>query len=356
MTDRLPTFLFTDQVMLGHDPQISASALEEADASGARHSERPARLAALLTDFATRPVAGVTLMSPRPAILEELRAVHDATHVDRIAALAGQQAEIDADTSVSAGSWPAALMAAGAAVAAVEAVWRGEAQNAFAWVRPPGHHAETARAMGFCLFNNVAVAAAAGRRLGAGRVLVLDWDVHHGNGTQQIFDQRSDVLTMSAHQYPHYPGTGAADEIGRGQGTGYAVNCALPAGQGDADYGQVFNELFVPIAEQFDPELILVSAGFDAHAADPLGDMLVTARGFGAMCTAARRLAETHCQGKLVLVLEGGYDLHGLVDSSRACLEVLTGRNEEFPAGAQRAGRAVAASRNALAPFWDRIG
>jgi acetoin utilization deacetylase AcuC-like enzyme len=349
MTDRKATLLITDELMMGHDPAAGAGP------PGAGHPERPARLGALLADFSQHPIAGVTRAAPRPATIDELTAVHHREHVEAMAALGGQHAQIEADTSVSPGSWPAALLAAGGAVAAVEAVWQGRAENAFVWARPPGHHAEAAFAMGFCLFNNVAVAAAAGRRLGAARVLIVDWDVHHGNGTQHIFEQRRDILTMSAHQYPLYPGTGAADEIGKGEGRGHVVNCALPAGQTDADYGQVFERLFVPIAEAFKPDLILVSAGFDAHAADPLAEMRVTERGFAAMCTATRRLAEAHCQGRLVLVLEGGYNLTALVGSSRACLEVLTGRDEEFPSGSDRAGSAVTDSRAALAAHWPAL-
>jgi acetoin utilization deacetylase AcuC-like enzyme len=228
----------------------------------------------------------------------------------------------------------------------------GVAANAFVWARPPGHHAEARTAMGFCLFNNVAVAAAAGLRLGAERVLIVDWDVHHGNGTQHMFEQRRDVMTMSSHQFPLYPGTGAPHEIGMGEGVGYTVNAALPAGQFDADYGAVFEDLFLPIAESFRPDLVLVSAGFDAHRADPLGEMNVTERGFAAMCTAVRRIAEDHARSRLVLLLEGGYDLEGLVGSSRACLQVLAGGAEEFPRGSQRARSALAKSKAALASHW----
>jgi acetoin utilization deacetylase AcuC-like enzyme len=309
-------------------------------------------MAALLEDFSRRPVPGVTRVAPRAALREELVAVHDPAYVDSLGTLAGQHARLDEDTALSPRSWDAALLAAGGAVKAVESVFSGAAANAFVWARPPGHHAEARTAMGFCLFNNVAVAAAAGRRLGAQRVLIVDWDVHHGNGTQHMFEQRRDVLTMSSHQFPHYPGTGAPDEIGRGEGAGFVVNAALPAGQSDADYGAVFEDLFLPIAEAYRPDLVLVSAGFDAHRADPLGDMNVTERGFAAMCTAVRRIAEDHAQGRLVLLLEGGYDLEGLVGSSRACLEVLAGRDEDFPFGSQRARSALAASKRALGGHW----
>jgi acetoin utilization deacetylase AcuC-like enzyme len=204
--------------------------------------------------------------------------------------------------------------------------------------------------MGFCLFNNAAIAAEAARRLGAARVMILDWDVHHGNGTQHIFQSRRDVLYASSHQFPFYPGTGAPDEIGTGDGVGFTVNCALPAGQADADYGAVFHDLFLPAGRAFKPEIIIVSAGFDPHAADPLAQMRVTEHGFSAMGTAMKALADECCGGKLVLLLEGGYDLHALRDSVRTCLDVLTGARDDFPHGVGPAATAaVAATRNALA-------
>jgi acetoin utilization deacetylase AcuC-like enzyme len=334
-----PTLLFADERMLGHDP-------------GPGHPEAPARLEALLADFSRSPVPGVVRRQPRPATRAELEAVHAPDYVAGLAALAGRQVRLDPDTVVSAGSWEAATLGAGAAVAAVEAVWSKEAANAFVWARPPGHHAEQAQAMGFCLFNNVAVAAEAARRLGAERVMILDWDVHHGNGTQHFFESRRDVLFLSSHQYPFYPGTGGPDEIGRGEGRGFTVNCGLPPGQTDADYGAVFEDLFLPVAEAFKPQLVIVSAGFDPHERDPLAEMQVTERGFAAMCTGLRKLAEAHCDGRLVLVLEGGYDRAALAASARGCLEVLTGRDETFPSGVQRAGPALAESKDALAAFW----
>jgi acetoin utilization deacetylase AcuC-like enzyme len=206
--------------------------------------------------------------------------------------------------------------------------------------------------MGFCLFNNVAIGAEAARRLGAERVLILDWDVHHGNGTQHHFERRRDVLYASSHQYPFYPGTGAPNEIGRSEGEGFTVNVALAGGQDDADYGAVFHDVFLPVAQSFRPDLILVSAGFDAHIRDPIGGMQVTERGFAAMCSAMASLADELCGGKLVLLLEGGYDLAGLAVSVRACLEVMTGRREEFPSGSHQALRAVAATRAALGHCW----
>jgi acetoin utilization deacetylase AcuC-like enzyme len=333
----MSTSIFTDPRLLAHD-------------AGIGHPESPARLRAILSALEGAPPAGVTFERPRPATAEEIDAVHSRAHRELLQGLAGKRARLDADTAISEGSWEAATLAAGAAVGAVEAVWSGRADNAFALVRPPGHHAETARAMGFCLLNNAAIAAEAARRLGAGRVLVLDWDVHHGNGTQHIFAARDDVMYMSAHQYPFYPGTGAPTEVGAGVGRGFTVNCALPGGQDDADYGAVFHDLFLPAARAFAPDLVLVSAGFDPHERDPLADMLVTERGFAAMATAMADLARGACGGKLVLLLEGGYDLAALPLSVRACLEVLAGRREEFPTGVgTEAPRAVAATRAALA-------
>ncbi len=250
------------------------------------------------------------------------------------------------------------MLAAGAAVQAVEEVMAGRARNAFALVRPPGHHAEPDRAMGFCLFNNVAIAAQAARQYGAERVLVLDWDVHHGNGTQACFWERRDVLFQSVHQFPYYPGTGAPQEVGAGAGEGYTVNCGLPGGCSDADYGALFHELFLPVAESFRPDLVLVSAGFDAHHHDPLGGMMLTERGFAAMCSAARELAERLCGGRLVLALEGGYSLEGLSQSVHACVEVLSGgRRDTFPEGVSReAAAALQRSREALKPYWPVLG
>jgi acetoin utilization deacetylase AcuC-like enzyme len=333
----MATLILTDRRFLEHD-------------AGPSHPESPARLKAILGDLERAPPTGVVIEVPRPATAEEIDAVHSQTHRQMLQGLAGTRARLDPDTATSERSWEAAVLAAGASVGAVEAVWTGRMQNAFALVRPPGHHAERAHAMGFCLLNNAAIAAEAALRLGARRVLVLDWDVHHGNGTQNIFAARPDVLYMSAHQYPFYPGSGAPTEVGVGAGKGFTVNCALPGGQNDADYGAVFHDLFLPAARAFAPDLVLVSAGFDAHERDPLADMLVSERGFAAMGSAIAALARETCGGKLVLLLEGGYDLPALTTSVRACLEILADRKEEFPTGVgTEAPRAVAETRAALA-------
>jgi acetoin utilization deacetylase AcuC-like enzyme len=324
--------------------QLWADPRFEGHLAGPMHPESPGRLRAIAEVLKRAPIEGTTARTPRPASRDELCAVHDSTHVDLVLSLAGRSAQLDADTAMSSGSTEAALLAAGGAVQAVGDVMHGAAENAFVLVRPPGHHAERGRAMGFCLFNNVAIAAEAALKQGASRVLVLDWDVHHGNGTQHSFEARRDVLFMSSHQFPYYPGTGACEEDGTGEGKGFTVNVALPGGQGDADYGAVFQDVFLPAALRFKPELVLVSAGFDPHRADPIGGMNVTERGFAAMASSVKQLASEVCGGKLVLLLEGGYDLNGLAQSVHACVEVLAGRRRDsFPSGTSNEARVAIA-------------
>jgi acetoin utilization deacetylase AcuC-like enzyme len=291
---------------------------------------------------------------PRAATESELASVHTPELRKYLRGLSGQEAQIDPDTHASPDSYDAAVLAAGAAAQAVDEVMAGRARNAFALVRPPGHHAEPGRAMGFCLFNNVAIAAEVARQRGAERVLVLDWDVHHGNGTQAAFWKRRDVLYQSVHQYPYYPGTGAPHEVGEGEGEGFTVNCGIPGGATDADYGAIFQELFLPIADAFRPQLILVSAGFDPHRHDPIGGMMISERGFAAMCSAMKALADSVCDGKLVLLLEGGYSLEGLSQSVHACVEVLAGRRDTFPIDdmTSDARQALIRSRELLKPYW----
>jgi acetoin utilization deacetylase AcuC-like enzyme len=338
------TLLLTDPLFLRHDP-------------GAGHPESPARLESILEQLERAPLAGLERKRPRPATPEELAFAHRKEFLTRLEGLRGLETQLDPDTATSVDSVDAAVLAAGAGAQAVEEVMAGSARNAFALVRPPGHHAEPNRAMGFCLLNNAAVAAGAALARGAQRVLVLDWDVHHGNGTQECFWGRRDVLYQSAHQFPFYPGTGAPYEVGVGPGMGFTVNCGLPAGCGDADYGALFHDLFLPVGQAFRPDVIIVSAGFDSHEDDPLGGMQVTERGFAAMCTAVRALAEETCGGRLVLLLEGGYSLVGLPRSVHACLEVLMGARHPFPDGAtRRATGALAESRASLRAYWPVLG
>jgi acetoin utilization deacetylase AcuC-like enzyme len=339
------TLLLTDALFLRHDP-------------GPEHPECPARLERILSLLESHPIPGTERRAPRPATDEELAAVHSPRLLEALRGLRGRSTSLDPDTAMSPDSYDAAVLAAGASVQAVEEVMAGRAQNAFALVRPPGHHAEPDQAMGFCLLNNAAIAAEAARRLGAERVLLFDWDVHHGNGTQAAFWTRRDVLYMSAHQFPYYPGTGTPKEIGEGEGLGYTVNCGLPGGSGDADYGALCERLFLPVARAWRPDLVLISAGFDAHREDPIGGMVVTERGFAAMCTAFQHLARDFCGGRLVLLLEGGYSLEGLSRSVHACVEVMAGRREEhFVEGVSRdAADALRRSREALQPYWPVLG
>jgi len=233
---------------------------------------------------------------------------------------------IDPDTVASPGSWEAALRAIGAASAAIDAVVAGAAHNAFAAVRPPGHHAETARAMGFCLFNTVAIAARYAQKThGLERVAIVDWDVHHGNGTQDAFYETDEVLFCSVHQWPLYPGTGAASERGAGRGVGYTINVPLAPGANDEAYMEVFDQAILPAANAFRPQIVLISAGFDAHVSDPLGGMLVTERGFGDLARRVVRVADDHADGRVVSFLEGGYDPPALAASVVATLAALDG-------------------------------
>ena len=319
------------------------------------HPERPAR-AEVMAAAARRWVeAGGALTPPRPASRGELTRVHRSAYVDSIAATAGRRLRLDPDTYTSDASYEVALLAAGAVVAAVESTLAAGVP-AMALVRPPGHHAEADRAMGFCLFNSVAVAAAAARAAGVERVAVIDYDVHHGNGTQWMFYEDPSVLYVSLHQYPFYPGTGAVDDVGRGEGLGFTLNVPLEAGAGDADYDRAMRELVVPVVAGFDPGLILLSAGFDAHARDPLGGMQVSTDGYGAMTDYVRRLAARCCGGRLAAVTEGGYDLTALaecLDSTLARLAAGPPRSPAAVAGdTSRADRVIPAVRRALAPYW----
>ena len=236
-----------------------------------------------------------------------------------------------------------------------EAVLAGQVQNGFALVRPPGHHAERERAMGFCLFNNVALAAAWLKTKGVERVAIIDWDLHHGNGTQHCFESDPDVLYVSTHQYPYYPGTGAADEVGRGAGAGRTLNLPFPAGFGDAEYVRAFDDIVAPVVRQFAPGFVLVSAGFDCDHRDPLGGMEVTPAGFATMARACVGLAAECAGGRIAAVLEGGYDLAAIVEGVDATLAAMRGAEHAPPpvtGDARRAERVLARVRAAQAPYW----
>jgi len=311
-----------------HDP------LMQQHLTGPHHAESPERLRAVLAAMETVDHPGLVQRSPRIASDAEIGRVHDPRYLAQVRGIRGQRVSLDPDTHLSELSVDAAFMAAGAGCDAVEAVMSGAIDNAFAAVRPPGHHALPGLAMGFCVFNNVAIAAEHALSLGAKRVLIADWDVHHGNGTQSHFYERSDVLFFDAHRYPFYPGSGALHETGRGAGQGRTINAPMPAGLGDPDYHLLFQEALIPIAAEFKPDIVLVSAGYDAHRDDPLGDQTVTEEGFAALTGAVLAIARAHCGGKLVMLMEGGYDLDGLARSVRASVEVLGGSTPPDPRGA----------------------
>jgi histone deacetylase 6 len=287
------------------------------------HPENPGRLSAIWRRLTEDGLADRCARVPaREATRGELTAVHTPALVDLVDATSRRDfTQLDMDTYTSRDSARAARLAAGGLVDLVLSVVSGGLTNGFALLRPPGHHAEANRAMGFCLFNNVAVAAEAARGSGIRRVAIVDWDLHHGNGTQHTFEEDPDLLYFSTHQYPFYPGTGATHEFGKGAGRGRIVNVAWPAGMGDAEYLAAFDRVLAPIARAFEPELVLVSCGFDAAAGDPLGEMRVSAAGFGAMTQRLSALAG----GRLVLALEGGYNPGAIAAAAAACTRVLLG-------------------------------
>ena len=319
------------------------------------HPERPERAEALRRVARSWAEAGHTLLEPAPVDDAVLALVHDADYVAAIRATAGQAVRLDPDTSTSPESYDVAKTAVGAVVDGVRHVLAVPEEPAIAFVRPPGHHAERATAMGFCLFNSVAVAAAWARARGVGKVAVVDFDVHHGNGTQAMFYNDRSVLFVSSHQYPYYPGTGAAAEVGTGAGTGFTVNLPLEAGAGDADLDEAFRAVAVPILDAFAPDLVLVSAGFDAHAADPLGAFRMTPDGFANLARLLGRVAARHAGGRLVYVTEGGYDIDGLTSSLNAVLQVVADgdtADRAVPGDRSRGRAGAAAARAALAPYW----
>jgi acetoin utilization deacetylase AcuC-like enzyme len=291
------------------------------------HPERVERFEAMQAVVHAFRARGGSVAEPRRASDAELARVHDVDYVSLIRETAGRATALDPDTVTSPQSYEVAALAAGAALSAVEHVLDGApGTRALAVVRPPGHHAERNRAMGFCLFNNIAIAAAHARARGLSRIAIVDYDVHHGNGTQWSFYTDPSVLFISSHQYPFYPGTGGADEVGNGPGLGFTVNLPCVAGATDSDYERMYSRIALPVLRQFKPELILVSAGFDAHEDDPLGGMRVTTPYFGQLTAALVAVADECCQGKVVAITEGGYDLRALGASLAASIDALDGR------------------------------
>lgn len=295
--------------------------------TGEGHPERPERLSTLVKHLlGTKIWNDLDHLQPQLAHADQVTLVHPKEYVKSIAerCRSGVTVLDQGDTRVCPESYDAALLAVGAVTEAVDLVMRGKLDSAFCAVRPPGHHAETATAMGFCLFNNAAIAARHAQKAhGVGRVAILDWDVHHGNGTQQIFYEDSSVLYVSLHQYPFYPGTGAADETGSGNGKGFTLNCPMNAGAGEKEYFDAFRSRIIPSMNEFRPELLILSAGFDAHKDDPLAGINLTEDSFAAMTDMMKDLAQDCCGGKIVSVLEGGYDLQALARSVERHLNTL---------------------------------
>ena len=294
---------------------------------GYGHPESPMRLESIYSLFSRTGLfeknSDVMPVEAEPA---DILAVHTRMFYDFVLSTRGEEHYFDADTSTSPGSVEAALLAAGGTVKLVDEIVAGKLDNGFALVRPPGHHAEPWKAMGFCVFNNVAIAARhATNVLGLERVLIFDWDIHHGNGTQDIFYDDPKVLYISTHRYPYYPGTGGFDEIGAGPGEGYTIDVPLPPRMGDAEFNEIIERVVTPAAERFKPELILVSAGYDCAKGDPLGDMAISVDGFAMMTSKVMELAAGFCKGRVAMALEGGYNIEMLSRSVQATVETLMG-------------------------------
>jgi len=329
--------LFYDDVMLEHNPEVDLpfepsrvekrvrNLLKELECKWS-YPEHPGRLTAVTDYLKLHPIPGVEIKSGNKATYEQLSRVHTASYLDDIFALEGKCAWLDRDTTaVSPGSVNAAKSAAGNAIAAVESVVNDSSRSAFALVRPPGHHAEPVRARGFCLFNNVAVAAAHAQiALGCERILIIDWDAHHGNGTQDIFYADPDVMFFDTHcAAPFYPGSGHLEEVGAGLGEGYTINVPLPETAGDIAFEKAFREILIPAADYFKPNLVLVSAGFDPHHNDMALNLSYDA--FKVLTRIVQDIADKHADGRLAFVLEGGYNLTSLSQGVHAVLEVLAG-------------------------------
>ena len=321
------------------------------------HPERVERAEVMHGVASSWKQRGRIVQAPRPAARDELARVHSEAHLKAIDATAGGAVSLDPDTYTSPESRDVALLAAGAAIGGVEAIVQSRATRVLALVRPPGHHAERDRAMGFCLYNSIAAAAAHALALGMERVAIMDYDVHHGNGTQWIFYEDARVLYISTHQYPFYPGTGAAQDVGRGKGAGFTVNVPLEAGATDGDYDEVFKAIVIPALDQFGPELLLISAGFDAHERDPLARMRLSTAGYSGLTRSLCEAADRHCHGRVVAVTEGGYDLTALKSCLESTIAVFDGAPVSPPSGelrpaTQRSRIAIAQARSAHAKYW----
>jgi acetoin utilization deacetylase AcuC-like enzyme len=291
----------------------------------AYHPERPERLAAVRRAFIQLGLwEGALQVAPLAVSREVLQAVHSPAYLNNLEMVCRRGGHLDADTYSTPASWELALNSAGGAARVAQAVWQGEAQRGFALTRPPGHHACHGQGMGFCLINNIAVAAEQlVQKEGAQRIAIVDLDLHHGNGTQDIFWTRGDVFYLSTHQSPFYPGSGGLGEIGAGPGQGKTANFPLPPGSGDQAFLTLMDELILPLLERYQPEIVLVSYGFDPHWSDPLGQLALSAAGYGHLVGRLAAWADDHCEGRLALVLEGGYSLEAATECTRMVLSAM---------------------------------
>jgi acetoin utilization deacetylase AcuC-like enzyme len=324
------------------------------------HPENPDRLKYVYSMLDTTDKDGIVYVTPRMATHEEIALVHDLHYIESIASTKGKERRLDPDTTASPGTYEASCMAAGGVLELADKLVAGEIDSGFALVRPPGHHAERNRAMGFCIFNNIAVGARyLEKKHKLSRILIVDFDLHHGNGTQHSFYRDSKILYFSAHQYPYYPGTGWYDEVGEGEGKGYTVNVPLSYGMGDSDYAYIFEDLLAPVADSYKPEMVLVSAGFDTYYHDPLGGMKVTEEGFASMTRILLDIANKHCGGKTLIALEGGYDLKGLASSVKAVILEMKDSSVHTPDRGESPSASVIQTvgkvKQTLEPYWGKL-
>ncbi len=324
---------------------------------GEYHPESPARLSHIYAMLPSVDTDGIVYIKPRPASHEELSRIHDPSYIERIAGTRGKFVSLDPDTGACPRTYDAARFAAGGCLSLADSLMSREVTNGFALVRPPGHHAEKARSMGFCIFNNIAVAARyLQARWGLERILIADFDLHHGNGTQRSFYSDASVLYFSTHQFPYYPGTGWYEETGEGEGKGYTINVPMDYGMNDDDYVFAFQEILVPIARLYSPDIILVSAGFDIYCDDPLGGMSVTEAGFSEITRIILDAAAHCCDSRALFALEGGYDPPGLARSVMAVVTMMKGSPAFMYEKRREPCRAMVSRvkdvKKELSPYW----